>query len=117
MALASEHFQGTSSDAAVALCCTHFGYSAGYMKENLKKNIAGSVSILNPNRAMADFLLNLCSETSEKKTGSDVELKVVSRIPWNEEKIQAIGTIIEKTSPLTVKALRDYSLLPDLFSW
>jgi len=113
---ASKKLPDTTADTAIALCCTHFGYSADALQKDLQSHIEGSVSILNPNRAMADFLVNLCgSDASGSEPSSDIDLKVVSRIPWNKEKISAISAIIEKTSPMTVKALKNYSFIPNLF--
>ncbi len=88
------------------------------MKKNLQSHIEGSVSVLNPNQAMAQYLIETCeSLPGGPEPSPAIEIRVVSRIKWDESKISAIGAIIEKTSPDTAEALRNYSWIPELFTW
>ncbi len=96
-----------------ALCCTHFGYCRDLFMEAMKKHITRDVVILNPNEAMAHRALK-----QEKAVTDDPEIKfhIVSRIPWEDTRINAYRRLLEKVSPETVAALGRYELNPNLFS-
>ncbi len=115
---AGEKTGSTTADVTAALCCTHFGYSDNSIRENLQKNIRGKASILNPNREMARYILNICAAYPTGNPNQETEIiqNIVSRIEWDDSKVNAIAAIIKKTSPMTAKALKNYSWLPELFS-
>ena len=48
---------------------------------------------------------------------AQIDLQVVSRIVWSEEKIGAIARLLEAASPLTASALRQYRHDPELFTF
>jgi glutamate racemase len=100
---------------ATALCCTHYGYSRRLFEAALQARFEGPIAILDPNRAMSEVLL----ADLPPRDGGDVQidLKVVSRITWSGEKIEAIARLLEATSPLTAGALRQYRHDPDLFTF
>jgi len=100
---------------AAALCCTHYGYSRRLFEEALRARFEGPVAILDPNRAMSEALL----AGLPRRSGGDVrvDLEVVSRIVWSEEKIGAIARLLEAASPLTASALRQYRHDPELFTF
>ena len=100
---------------AAALCCTHYGYSRRVFEAALKVCFKGPIMILDPNKAMSAALL-----ADFAPGGNDdmrIDLKVVSRIVWSDEKIEAIARILESTSPLTARALRQYRHDPELFTF
>ena len=100
---------------AAALCCTHYGYSRRLFEAALRARFGGPVAILDPNRAMSEALL----ADLPRRSGGDVrvDLEVVSRIVWSEEKIGAIARLLEAASPLTASALRQYRHDPELFTF
>jgi len=100
---------------AAALCCTHYGYSRRPFEAALRARFGGPVAILDPNRAMSEALL----AGLPRRSGGDVrvDLEVVSRIVWSEEKIGAIARLLEAASPLTASALRQYRHDPELFTF
>jgi glutamate racemase len=96
-----------------ALCCTHFGYCQELIQDTLAGFADKPVVILNPNRKMAAYLLanckdNLCSNTI-------MEIQVVSKITWEERKINSISSLIHSISAETANALINYTPNPNLF--
>ena len=112
---AAERVPDRRRPVAAALCCTHYGYSQRFFEATLQARVEGPVTILNPNRAMSAALL------AEFPTGGQeevrIDLNVVSRIIWSDEKIAAIARILETASPLTASALRQYRHDPELFTF
>ena len=100
---------------AAALCCTHYGYSRSVFEAALRARFEGPVAILDPNRAMSEALLAGLPPRGEKDVR--IDLRVVSRIVWSEEKIGAIARLLEATSPLTADALKRYRHDPELFTF
>ena len=100
---------------AAALCCTHYGYSQRVFKAALRSVFEGPITILNPNKAMSDAMLADFAPQGHQDVRIDLE--VVSRIVWSDEKIEAIARLLEAASPLTAGALRQYRHDPDLFTF
>ena len=111
---AVEKMSSAPSEVVVALFCTHFGYSQTLIKEKLENRLKKPVTILNPNRSMADFLFNASGGKRYDRT--HVNLQVVSRIVWDQIKIDAVSKIIEKQSAETAQALKAYEWIPELFT-
>ena len=100
---------------AAALCCTHYVYSRRVFEAALRSVFKGTITILNPNKAMSDAMLADFAPPGQKDVR--IDLKVVSRIVWSDEKIEAIARLLEAASPLTAGALRQYRHDPDLFTF
>jgi glutamate racemase len=100
---------------AAALCCTHYGYSRRLFEAALQAAFEGPIAILDPNRAMSTALLEDFAPRGQEDV--QIDLEVVSRIVWSDEKIAAIARILEAVSPLTASALRQYRHDPDLFTF
>ncbi len=107
-------FSVIPSDLFSALLCTHFGYSRDLIEKRLVERLQRPLKILDPNRLMADYLFEMTG--IKRYDGVDIDLRVVSRIVWDQNKIDAIAPIIEKQSAQTAHALRAYERIPDLFS-
>ncbi len=112
---AAEHVFNKRLPVAAALCCTHYGYSRSLFEAALRARFEGPVAILDPNRAMSEALLAELPSRGERDTR--IDLQVVSRITWTEEKIGAIARLLESASPLTANALRQYRHDPELFTF
>ena len=112
---AAEKFPDRRLPVAAALCCTHYGYSRHLFEAAMRARFEGPVAILDPNRAMSEGLLAGLPARGEGDVR--IDLKVVSRIVWSEEKIGAIARLLEATSPLTANALRQYRHDPELFTF
>jgi len=111
---AAERVPDRRRPVAAALCCTHYGYSQRVFEAALQSVFEGPITILNPNRAMSEALLTDCPQGHQDVR---IDLKVVSRIVWSDEKIEAIARLLETASPLTAGALRQYPHDPDLFTF
>jgi glutamate racemase len=112
---AAERFQDRRLPVAAALCCTHYGYSRRIFEAAMQTCFEGPIEILDPNRAMSDALL--ADLAPSRQEDIRIDLKVVSRIVWSDEKIEAIARLLETVSPLTANALRQYRHDPDLFTF
>lgn len=112
---AAERVLDRRGPVAAALCCTHYGYSQRVFEAALRSVFEGPITILNPNKAMSDAMLADFAPPGQKDVR--IELKVVSRIVWSDEKIEAIARLLEAASPLTASALRQYRHDPDLFTF
>ena len=100
---------------AAALCCTHYGYSRRLFEEALGARFEGPITILDPNRAMSEAVLE---DLAPRGRGEiRIDLQVVSRITWSHEKIAAIAGLLEASSPPAAAALRRYRHDPGLFTF
>jgi len=111
---AAERVPDRRGPVAAALCCTHYGYSQRIFEVSLQAVFEGPITILDPNKAMSAALLTDCPQGKEDIR---IDLNVVSRIVWSDEKIEAIARLLEAASPLTAGALRQYRHDPDLFTF
>jgi glutamate racemase len=112
---AAERVSDRRGPVAAALCCTHYGYSQRIFEAALQSVFEGPATILDPNRAMSEALLADFAPRGQEDVR--IDLRVVSRIVWSEEKIEAIARLLEAASPLTANALRQYRHDPDLFTF
>jgi glutamate racemase len=96
-----------------ALCCTHFGYCKTLIQDSLTGLTHKPVTILNPNRQMAAYLLNSGPLTPFSDTTIDIQ--VVSKIIWEDRKIESISSLIASFSDETAQALKNYTQRSDLF--
>ena len=97
----------------VALCCTHFAYSANIFRDKLREELIADIELLDPNTPMSDFLFNL--KRTALSSVEDIKVKVISKILLEQTKIQSIAGIISSISEKTADALVDYTYQPDLF--
>lgn len=112
---AAGQFPDRRLPVAAALCCTHYGYSRRLFETALQARFEGPIAVLDPNRAMSEALL---ADLPARDEGDVcIDLKVVSRIVWSEEKIGAIARLLEAASPLTAEALRAYRHDQELFTF
>jgi len=109
---ASKKIDSRSPHVYAALCCTHFAYCQELIRKALSDLTGKSVTILNPNQQMADFLVSRCRQ---RYSFTQMNIKVVSKIIWETQKIKAISGCIQPISMATAKALKTYSHIPDLF--
>jgi len=100
---------------AAALCCTHYGYSQRIFEAAMQAAFEGPVTILDPNKAMSEAVLADLAPRGQEDVR--IDLNVVSRIVWSDEKITSIAKILDTVSPLMASALRQYRHDPDLFTF
>jgi glutamate racemase len=112
---AAEKFPNRRLPVAASLCCTHYGYSRSLFEAALRARFEGPITILDPNKAMSEAVFADLAPRGQEDIRIDLE--VVSRIVWSDEKIEAIARLLETASPLTAGALRQYRHDPDLFTF
>jgi len=115
MQQASEQIVPRRTGVFAALCCTHFVYSGHLIRKKLSDRIRGEVTILDPNKEMVAFLFAAGDGTRYPETILDI--RVVSKIIWEERKIASISGLIEEISTDTVEALKNYERIPNLFTF
>jgi glutamate racemase len=101
-----------------ALCCTHFGYCKDLFKTAISGYLKEDVIILNPNKRMADHAISDYEILSHDKTDTfypDIDMKVISRVFWEPERINAYVRLLKDVSPEVVNALAAYEWNPNLF--
>ena len=108
------HLNPDSVNLYAALCCTHFGYCQELIQDTLADFAKKPVVILNPNHQMAACLLTHCKENLVSNT--IMEIHVVSKIIWEERKINSISSLIQSISTETANALINYTQNPNLFN-
>ena len=104
-----------NSAILVSFNCTHYGYISDVFEKKFIAFDRPLVKLIDPNPRMADFIFIDKYLNRYKKT--EVSIKVVSQPELNEKRIESIGSLIEKVSPQTAIAMRQYQFTPDLFEW
>jgi glutamate racemase len=99
---------------AAALCCTHYGYSAELIQESLATRLGAGATILNPNTAMAEGVF--ASLAPGRCDHTEIDIAVVSRILWSDQKLKSMARALTDVSPATAQALLAYRHDPALFS-
>jgi glutamate racemase len=96
-----------------ALCCTHFGYCKELFSKALARHTKGEICILNPNTRMAQ----MAWETKDiiQMPDPKIDMKIVSRVFWEESRIMAYEKLLGQVSPQTIEALKKYTWNKDLF--
>jgi len=115
MRQAAEKLGPNRSELFAALFCTHFGYARDLILTALEKRTHRRVTLIDPNRRMAAFLFEAAGGGRYERTA--VALQVVSRIVWEQRRVDAISEIIETRSAESAQALRNYERIPDLFTY
>jgi len=113
MQQAIQHINSDCVNLYAALCCTHFGYCQEMIQNTLTGFAERPVVILNPNRQMSAYLLDNSKEIVFSNT--IMEIKVVSKINWEEKKVNSISSLIQSISAETANALINYTQIPNLF--
>jgi glutamate racemase len=112
---AVSHLPKGSNHIIAAMCCTHYGYCAEMFKQAFAAAGRKDVAVVNPNDKMADLLF--APGMTNRFPTSSVAVKVVSRALLSPEETRAISALLEKDSPKTAAALRQYERKADLFSF
>ena len=95
--------------------CTHYGYSQELWHKAFRNHGIEPLAFLNPNGRMSDFLFPPEHQTRYDKT--QVSIQVVSMVKLDVGQIESIGSYLDKISPQTAQALRNYEWIPELFEW
>ncbi len=93
--------------------CTHYGYVTPLFIDAFARHGYPDVAFLDPNPAMADFMFD--SNHLHRYDSTRVTIKVVAKTSVSDEKMTSLTTLLQRTSPATTQALRDYVHDPSLF--
>lgn len=106
--------KSTGGRVAAALCCTHFGYCSDLFLQSMDRlNVSESI-VLNPNERMADSAT--AWQGNPVLIRPDIDMRIVSRVHWEPERIDAYTRLLGGVSPETVAALGRYQWNEDLFT-
>jgi glutamate racemase len=111
---ASKKIDSAANGLYAALCCTHFGRCGQEIRQRLEVHTGQPVEILDPNERMGGFLFDL--DDGGRYPDMPMDIRVVSRIRWDNAKVQANARAVRAVSPETAAALRSYAHMPDLFT-
>jgi len=101
-----------------ALCCTHFGYCEDLFKTALYRHVKDRAITLNPNQRMAEQAITDLAIKGPENTDAvshNIDMRMVSRVFWEPQRIDAYVRLLKNISLSTVKALAAYEWNPDLF--
>ena len=99
----------------VSFNCTHYGYISDVFANKFEQKNRPAEKLIDPNPKMADFIFK--DELKNRYSNTEVNIKIVSQPELPEEKLESIGSLIEKISPNTAQAMLDYEFTPELFEW
>ncbi len=119
---------GQFRQLAAALCCTHFGYCRNLFSSAIAGRTGHPPLILNPNQALADQVLFQAAQMVSRNDmarfrmpeghacpPSKMNIRIMSRVPWDKQRIIAYETLFAPHAPKVAKALANYHFNPDLF--
>jgi len=109
---ADKHVINRNEKVYAGFCCTHYGYSLDIFAKIMKDKFGGNVEILNPNNKMVESLMKGRTENYKNST---LSVKVVSQVEIYEHEKQALSKILKSIAPLTVTAIENYDLRPNMF--
>ena len=110
---AVSHLPKGTNQVIAALCCTHYGYCADLFMQTFAAAGKKDVHVVNPNEKMADLLF--ARGLTNRFQSPNVTVKVVSRALLSPDETLAISALLEKDSPRTAAALRQYERKAELF--
>lgn len=105
---------GSRRPLVAALLCTHFGYARRAFEDALAESGATRATLLDPTLELsAAFLAGFDPAT---EPAGKLTVSVSSHVPLSAGSVEAIGRCLDPVSPETARALRRYTLRPNLFA-
>ena len=95
------------------LGCTHYGYHSRLFKTMIEKR-GIKTSILNPNDSLVNQLISGRHITTPNQSGVP-DIKFISRYEVPPVEIASMEHYLKDTAPLTLAALKNQVVIPDLF--
>ncbi|MBC8375753.1 MAG: aspartate/glutamate racemase family protein [FCB group bacterium] len=111
---ALERFDEKPENVFAFLGCTHYGYQTEVFK-SLLEDRGCSTGILNPNDLLIEQLVSN-SETTNSAVDTPLSIKFVSRYAIPQAEIESMESYLKDTAPLTLAALHNQIVVPDLFN-
>jgi len=110
---ALQRFEDEPKKVFAFLGCTHYGYQSEVFK-TLLEDRGYSTRILNPNDLLVEELV-ADNQTTTSAEDSPFSIKFVSRYAIPQAEITSMESYLKDTAPLTLAALHNQIVLPDLF--
>ena len=111
---ALQRFEVQPENVFAFLGCTHYGYQADSFKTLLWDKGCSS-KILNPNDKLVEQLV-LNSQMAQPSENTTLCIKFVSRYAIPQAEIKSMERYLKDTAPLTLAALHNQIVVPDLFT-
>ncbi|MCF7808677.1 MAG: aspartate/glutamate racemase family protein [Candidatus Marinimicrobia bacterium] len=111
--VALDNFDERPGTVASLLACTHYGYQSNIFSQVLRDQGVKSIT-LDPNALMVEQLIAGLNDF--RLTGSDaLRVRFISRFPIPEVEIDSVQTYLNDRAPLTLAALENHEIQPNLF--
>jgi len=112
---ATERMESSDAACLAYLACTHYGYRKELFSAAFE-DAGVEVEVLNPNEhAIDDLFESPGNNRSDHETESDIEVEFVTRYRIPETALEALTWFLGDISPRTVRALTNFTHVPDLF--
>jgi len=108
---ALEELEENDGSVYISLNCSHFGYSEELWRKAFGETAYRSGGILNPNGSMSDILTD--GKCLKRFGNTKISLLVVSKVTMPNA--VTISGFFREESPDLTEALKNYTLVPDLF--
>jgi len=108
---ALDKIEENANKVYISLNCSHFGYSEKLWTKAIENTPYHSGGILNPNYIMGNFLTD--EKYHKRYSDTKISFLVVSKIKLLN--VDPISGIFLETSPELADAIRNYTLIPELF--
>lgn len=111
---ALERFDSKPYSVFAFLGCTHYGYQAEIFKNLLDEQGCAS-QILNPNDLLVEQLVSI-RPVNISLEDSPLSIRFVSRYAIPQTEIDSMESYLKDSAPLTLAALNNQIVVPDLFT-
>lgn len=103
--------QNAPKSVTAFLGCTHYGYQARQFEQVLAP-LVPKMQVLNPNQAGVDTILTMMNTSEPGKNSLKIDFITRYKIPAIVT--ESLSAYIGKDAPMTLSALRNFTLLPEL---
>jgi glutamate racemase len=98
-----------------ALACTHYSMVEEQFRVALARHAGRLVGTLDPNARLAAELVQTVAGSPDPATAPAPAVKVISKVALTADQRRHVAAVLERVSPATAAALRDYHHQPELF--
>ncbi len=111
---AHDKFTKSYSDYLVYLGCTHYGHRHSIFESAVKK-ANNSTIIVNPNSTAVEYIYDLINKPTNVNNSGKWNVKFITSYPIPSREINTLSAYLSSVSPVTVKALQEFTVTSDLF--
>lgn len=99
----------------VGLCCTHYGMVGDGIAAAVARHTSRRVVPLDPNARLAHEILPRLLRARDVASPGRADVTMVSKVRLSDDQRSGVGDLLERISPVTAHALRNYTHDPELF--